>query len=51
MVENSIINSDVIIDKGCSIKNFVVEKGSKIQANMVLGDTNDSDSGAGKSWQ
>lgn len=48
-INNSLINQDAIIDKGCAINNYNVISGDKVKANSVLGDTNDSSSGSGQS--
>ena len=48
-VVNSIVGQDVIVNSSCSINNTTILSKTKINANTVLGETNDSNSGIGKS--
>lgn len=48
-VINSLIAKDCIIDNSVTIRNYSVPENSKLKSNSVLGDTNDSNSGTGKS--
>jgi len=45
-INNSLIGEDTVIEKGASINNYHVDMKSKIKPNTILGDTNDSNSGA-----
>lgn len=47
-IKNSIVGQDSSIDKGASIYNYSIDIGSRIKANEVLGDINDSNSRTGK---
>lgn len=42
-INNSQIGEYCIINKGASINNYTVKESSKIEANLTLGETNDSD--------
>ena len=48
-IDACLIGAETIIDKGCYIKNYNIKPQEKIRANTTLGDTNDSNSGAGES--
>ena len=48
-IKNSLIGKDSIIEKGVSICNYNIDVNSKIKANTIMGENNDSDSGARKS--
>ena len=44
-IKDSLIGKDTLIAKGVSINKYKVDDNSKISANTILGETNDSDSG------
>ena len=48
-ISNSLIGANTTIEKGAVIKNYNIDAESKINANTVLGESNDSNSGLGKS--
>ena len=48
-IKNSSIGENTIIEAGCKICNYKLKASSKIKANSVLGENNDSNSGVGKS--
>ena len=48
-IDNSLVGRDTLIDKGSLIKNYNIRPNEKIKANSILGETNDSNSGAGQS--
>lgn len=50
-ITDSIIGHDVIIENYCKINKFNINANEYIKANSILGDTNDSNSRAGKSGQ
>lgn len=43
--ENCLIGADTLIEKGVCIHNYKVDNNSKIKANTILGETNDSNRG------
>ncbi len=47
VINNSLIGEDVLIEKGASITNYNVPANTKIKANSLLGDTDDSNSRIG----
>lgn len=44
-IKDSLIGKDSLISKGVSINKYKIDDNSKIPANTILGETNDSDSG------
>jgi len=50
-IYNSLIGDNTTIESGCKIYNYNVKSGSKIKANSVLGESDDSNSGTRKSGQ
>jgi len=50
-INNSFVGKDTIIESGSKISNYNIKSLEKIKANSVLGETNDSSCGTGKSGQ